>query len=313
MRPAPSLPASSSSRPPRRARRTKRRRPRYWLRRLVFLLLLAMPFLVWKGWDLARQFPFASTGDAPRVVSGAPVYIAIMGVDHRTEDIGRSDTLILARLDAKRQQVNLISIPRDTRIILSTGETAKINAAYSTGGADRVTEAVSDLLDIPRPYYIKMDLEGFEAIVDKLGGVELDIAKHYVYDDPEQDLHIDIPSGRQQLDGEMALKYVRLRYDGVTNSDIGRIERQQQFLGAMKEKMLSPANWSRIPDMASTLRTYVETNIPEADQFTLLKAIYSARDGMQMQMLPGTPDDRTGDWLTDQSQWREVTETWSAN
>lgn len=291
-------------------RRRRGKRPNYWLRRLTVLLVLLSPFLGWWGWStLQHSLTFASEGTAPRVAVNKPVYVVVLGVDQRTDDTGRSDTLILARLDANAQSLHLINIPRDTRVTLPGEDSSKINAAYSQGGAERVTRAVGDLLQIPQPYYVKVDFQSFEEIIDELGGVALTVDQHYVYDDPYQDLHIDIPAGRQVLYGRTALHFVRMRYDGVTNSDLGRIQRQQQFITALKEKLSAPSSWLKAPDLLKVARRYVTTNIPEQDQLRLVEAAFQARENLQIQVLPGSIEG--ADWILDKAQWSEVVRAWS--
>ena len=276
----------------------------------MVLLVLLLPVAVWQGWAFMQAVPITPEATAPRVTHTQPVYVAIMGVDEREHDVGRSDTLLLMRLDGKGQSVQVINIPRDTRIAASDGDRAKINSAYAGGGAKETTRVLANLLGIPQPYYVTINFQAFEELVDLVGGVELTVENHYVYDDPFQDLHIDIPAGHQSLDGRTALHYVRLRYDGVTNSDIARIERQQQFMKAFLAKV--PSNWTRIPGMITSLRKYLRTNIPEGDQLTLVRALWSARDQVTMQTLPGTAvEDETGDWLLDQAKWNEVKRTWA--
>lgn len=272
------------------------------------LLLVLLPVGVWYAWDYVDSLKVAPASPAPRIVAGKPVFVAIMGVDQREHDVGRSDTLMLMRLDPKASQASIINIPRDTLATVD-GHPAKINAAYASGGPEATTGVLAELLGIERPYYVTLNFQAFEELINVMGGVYIDVEKHYVYDDPFQDLHIDLPAGRQLLMGEQALHYVRLRYDGVTNSDIARIERQQKFLQAFKEKM--PSNWTRIPVMIRTIQKYVNTNIPEADQMTLAKALFDARSNVAMQTLPGSPDDATGDWLLDRREWSEVTRTWA--
>lgn len=288
----------------------KKKRPNYGRRRLFLLLLLLLPFATWFGYGQTRDLvTVKAEGSAPRIVKAEPVYLLLMGVDEREHDVGRSDTMMLLRLGRDPVSLDVISIPRDTRIRLK-GERAKLNAAYATGGADLTTQLVADALQIPKPYYIKLDLVAFERIVDELGGVELDIAHRYYYEDPYQDLVIDLWPGEQVLDGETALKYVRLRYDGITNSDIARIERQQQFVAAMKAKFSEPSSWARIPTLITTLKRYVATNLPERDQLPLAQALFDARNSLRMSTLPGTPDDETGDWLINQAKWSEVQASW---
>jgi LCP family protein required for cell wall assembly len=291
-------------------RRRRRGRSRYWLRRLIVLLILLLPVAAWQAWSFWRSLPVTAEGAAPRVVKGQPVYVAIMGVDEREHDKGRSDTLLLARLDPNRQALDIVQIPRDTRVTLEGGQHYKINAAYATGGPERVTQVVSDFLGVPRPYYVTINFDAFVDLVNAVDGVDIDVPQHYVYDDPYQNLHINIPAGRQHLMGETALHYVRLRYDGVTNSDIARIGRQQQFLEALKAKLTSPYYLARAKGLVDVVKRHVRTNIPEADQLMLLEALIKARDQVSMTMLPGTPDDASGDWLVDWQQWNEVKSRW---
>lgn len=295
---------------PRRGRR--RSRALYWLRRIVLLLLLALPFLAWYGWtSFWDSLPVRSEAAAPRVVTSQPVYVLILGVDERDQDIGRSDTMLLVRLGPKRQFVELISIPRDTLATFPDGSRHKVNQAYHDGGPELAARVVANLLKIPQPYYVKVNLESFEKAVDILGGVELTVDRHYQYSDPEQNLEIDIKPGTQVMDGETALKYVRIRYDGVTNDDIARIARQQQFMEAVRSKLSSPVSWWKIPDLILTMRRYLATNVPEADQFGLAESLFKARGNLKMLTLPGEPDDETGSWMLDSSRWNEVVNRWS--
>lgn len=291
----------------------KKRRPNYWLRRLTALLLVLSPFLFWYGYrHLPGLFTLKAEGSAPRVEENDPVYVLLMGVDERKEDAGRSDTVILVRLGREPERVDLVSIPRDTRITLD-GERAKLNSAYSTGGAEQVVDVVSELLDVPAPYYMKVNLQAFEQVVDHLGGVELTVDRNYHYEDPYQDLVINIRAGHQVMDGETALKFVRLRYDGVANDDISRIKRQQQFMKAVAAKFADPSSWARIPSLISTMKDHMATNLPEDDQLPLAKALFGARESMKMITLPGVPDDTNGDWLLDDAKWNEVKSAWQLN
>ncbi len=288
-------------------------RPNYGRRRLWVLLLLLLPFLAWYGYSSATQsLTVQPEVEAPRVVKEEPVYVLIMGVDERQHDKGRSDTMILVRLGRDPERIDAISLPRDTRISLN-GKRAKLNAAYASGGSETSTEVVSALLGIPRPYYVKINLKAFEEIIDQLGGVEMEIDRDYYYEDPYQDLVIDIRKGPQVMDGATALKFVRLRYDGVTNDDIARIHRQQQFMQAVQAEFRDPASWARIPRLITTMQSHVSTNLPADDQLPLARALFGARSTLQMLTLPGMPDDATGDWLLDSAKWSEVKQSWSPN
>lgn len=299
-----------STQPSAAPRRRRRKRPKYWLRRLMVLLLILSPGLLWLGCSaLQRGLTLPAEGSAPRVAANQPVYVVALGVDRRTEDSGRSDTIILVRLDPTTQTLDLIHIPRDTEVSLPEGGPSKINAAYAEGGPELVTQVVGRLLDIPQPYYVTVDFASFEAIIDALGGVEITVDQHYQYEDPYQDLYIDIPPGRQVMYGRTALQYVRMRYDGVTNSDIGRIERQQQFIQALQAKLTDPASWWKAKDLFKIVRQYVTTNIPEADQLQLVESAFAARGNLKMEILPG--DFAGADWVLDQGRWKDLVRSWN--
>lgn len=298
-------------------RRIRRKRPNYWLRRLVVLSLLLIPIAAWRGWAYVHEawltIPVPAPEKAAPVVAGQPVYVVVLGVDERTEDAGRADTLLLLRLAPDRQSADLVNIPRDTWVTYSNGSQGKINAAYSNGGPTHVASVVANLLGLPaRPYYVQLNLQAFVEIVDALGGVTIDVDKHYLYEDPYQDLVINIRAGPQLMDGQTALKFVRLRYDGVTNDDIGRIKRQQQFIAAVQKKVLSPAYLSKLPGLLNTVRQHVKTNIPESDQLNLAQEFFKARANLRMERLPGAPNDETGDWILDPLGWQAFTKSWTS-
>ena len=103
----------------------------------------------------------------------------------------------------------MVSVPRDTLL-----ESGKINAAYHKG-PENLRDTVSDLLGVPIDYYVAVDVDGFVALVDELGGIEFDVPVRMSFDDPTQDLHIHYQPGLQHLTGEDVLKVARCR----NNSD----------------------------------------------------------------------------------------------
>ena len=101
----------------------------------------------------------------------------IMGVDRRSDDVGRSDTLMVATVDPAKQTASLLSIPRDTRVKIEGNGYDKINAAYAYGGHELTRKTVENLLDVPMDYYILLDIKAFERIIDAIGGVDIDVEK----------------------------------------------------------------------------------------------------------------------------------------
>jgi polyisoprenyl-teichoic acid--peptidoglycan teichoic acid transferase len=287
-------------------------RPRYWLRRFVLLMVLLIPAVAWGGWRMLNGGlvePDPGALPAPRVEPERPVYVLVIGVDERPDkdDPGRSDTLILVRLAPAARAVHVVSIPRDTMARVR-GEPERINVAYSIGGPELAARSVADLLRLPVVYYVKVNLQGFVEIIDRLGGIELEVEDDYYYHDPYQDLTISLAKGHQVLDGDKALQYVRLRYDGAANDDISRIGRQQKFMQAVRAKLI--ASPLRAPALVTVLRRYVTSNIPERDQLQLATKLFEARDSVEVLTLPGEPDDSEGTWAFDREAWKALIETW---
>lgn len=269
----------------------EQRQPRRGLALLVVTLFLLASGLM--GYFLGRTaeggianaFNFSG---ATAQSAGKPVNILVLGVDERPDDGGRSDTMILLHLDPARESVRLLSIPRDTRVKIPGYGVDKINAAYAYGGERLALQVVQNWLGIPVDAYVKVNLRGFRAIVDRLGGVQIDVEKPMVYDDPYQNLHIRLKAGPQRLNGEQAMHYVRFRND--PEGDIGRVQRQQKFIKALADQALSIATVAKLPGLVGDLRANVTTNLPVADQVQVAQALYSAyRKGLAMQTVPGVP------------------------
>lgn len=163
----------------------------------------------------------------------------------------RADTLMMMSFDPNNQKIELISIPRDTFYPVEgytdTIGKQKINAVYGRGdglgGSESLKEAVANLFQIPIHYFVKMNYNGAEAIVNSLGGIELYVDRDMLYDDiySEPELHIDIKEGRQLLNGHMAVNYLRWRKNNGEGGegDLPRIKRMQRFAKASLKKAVS--------------------------------------------------------------------------
>ena len=113
--------------------------------------------------------------------------IMIMGVDERSDDVGRSDTLMVATIDPARKEAALLSIPRDTRVAIPRNGYDKINAAYAYGGEQLTQRTVEDFLGIRIDHYIIVNIHAFQKIVDAIGGIDIDVEKRMYYEDPWDD------------------------------------------------------------------------------------------------------------------------------
>lgn len=182
-------------------------------------------------------------------------------------DGGRADTIMFVSYSPSDQLLDVVSIPRDTYHAVEGHNLSgqkKINAVYGfkeNGGSAGMKVAVSDVLNVPVNYYVKLNYRGVENIIDVLGGVEINVFKHLKYDDPWSDppLHIDIPAGRQVLNGANAIKYLRWRKNNgeAGDGDIGRIQRQQDFVIAAAKKAFS----FKLPVVIKTTFSYIRTDM----------------------------------------------------
>ena len=216
--------------------------------------------------------------------------VLIMGVDKREDDVGRSDTLMIATIDPRFDQATLLSIPRDTRVKIRGRGYDKINAAYAYGGVGLTESTVENFLGIDIDHYVMIDTSSFVKIIDAIGGVDIDVEKRMFYEDPWDDnggLVIDLYPGQQHMDGKTAVTYVRYR---DSEGDIGRVQRQQAFMAACMDKVTSPEIVPRIPKIVREVIDAVETDMSLRQLLELAGALKAAaQNGLETDMVPGYP------------------------
>lgn len=201
----------------------------------------------------------------------------------------RTDTIMLASYDMENKTANLISIPRDTyypRDVYDSPDLKKINSIYAKEGIDALVASIQELLGIPIEKYVIIDYKAVISAVDLLDGIEVDVPFHMMYSDPYDDppLIIDIPEGRQILNGEQALKFLRYR-KGYANQDLGRIEQQQKFVKLAIKKALG----IKLPSLIKEVYSYTKTNIKLSDILFLADDIIGfSVDNISLSTLPGT-------------------------
>ena len=216
--------------------------------------------------------------------------VLIMGVDKREDDVGRSDTLMIATIDPRLDQATLLSVPRDTRVKIRGRGYDKINAAFAYGGVTLTESTVENFLGIDIDHYIIIDTNSFVKIIDAIGGVDIDVEKRMFYEDPWDDnggLVIDLYPGQQHMDGKTAVTYVRYR---DSEGDIGRVKRQQAFMAACMDKVTSPEIVPRIPKIVREVIDAVETDMSLRQLLELAGALKAAaQNGLETDMVPGYP------------------------
>jgi LCP family protein required for cell wall assembly len=234
------------------------------------------------------------------------INIMVMGVDERSDDVGRSDTLFVVTIDTNTKEVAMLSIPRDTRVKIPGHGWDKINHAYAFGGHKLSQQAVEGLLGIKIDHYITINIAGFKKIIDAIGGVTIDVEKRMYYSDPYDDngdnggpFLIDLRPGVQHMDGRTAIQYVRYRDE---EGDIGRVERQQKFLRALMKEVANPSVITKIPAIIKEVGSVVNSDLSTSEMLNLAKILNDAsKNGLKTDMVPGKPAyiDDISYWLPD--------------
>lgn len=200
---------------------------------------------------------------------------------------GLTDSNLLVRFSPENHKLAVLSIPRDTRTFVEGVGLTKINEANYYGGPALSAKTISDLLGgIGIDRYIRVNVQAVEKLVDALGGVTVYVPKDMKYQDDSQHLYINLKAGKQKLNGNQALQFMRFRYDDM--GDIGRIQRQQILMRALMEQTLSPATVVRLPKILSVIQEYIDTNLTIEELVALVGfASQTQRANVQMLMVPG--------------------------
>lgn len=206
-----------------------------------------------------------------------------------------TDTIMLGAYNLEENKIDLISIPRDTYYEsgYSGATMKKINAVYPMEGIRGTVKAVEDVLGIDGKinYYVELDYEGVKSIVDSVGGVEMDVPMNMSYSDPyaSPPLHIDIRKGRQVLDGEKSIQFLRYR-SGYADGDLGRVNAQHEFVKGFMDSAIS----IRLPNLIRTAISEVETNIGLTDALKYSGDLINLRTSdLRTRMLPGEASYKT--------------------
>ena len=219
-----------------------------------------------------------------------PINILVLGVDMREGDVGRSDTIFVMSLNREDNVATMLSIPRDSRVMIPGHGWDKINHAYAYGEGKLTRRTVENLLDVKMDYLVEIESQGVVKMIDALGGVEIDVEKRMYYEDPWDDnggLVIDLKPGKQTLDGNKAVQYVRYRDE---EGDIGRAKRQQKFLAAAMDAVASPLTLFRLPRIIYACASAIETDMPMLEMIKLLPTVVIASyNGMEKIFADGEP------------------------
>lgn len=224
-----------------------------------------------------------------------PVNVLVMGIDRvagaklGTEEMfsGNSDSILLLHIDPKQSGVSLLSIPRDTQVEIPNLGLTKINQANPSGGPALVNQVISDNFSgVPIDRYVRFSTDAFRELINQVGGVEVNVPTDMVYEDNTQKLSINLKQGKQILDGDKAEQFARFRNDAF--GDIGRVQRQQVLLKALREKFNSPLVIARMPGILQAMQPYIDTNLTLEETSALFNyGVGIDQKAIKMVLLPG--------------------------
>ena len=255
------------------------------LKRILILLLLVLIILIAgitykvqkNGGGLQGLLSTLVGHDEETLKNLEQIQVLLMGVS--TDNGGKlTDTIIVATYDPKNQKASLLSIPRDTFVgknpQTGTGSD-KINALYQKS-PEKTLEKVNEITGLNIKYYMVIDNQALIKLVDVIGGVDFYVPIDMVYDDPSQDLHINLKEGQQKLDGDKAEQLLRYRHGNLNKktgkylgtypeeyggNDYGRMRTQREFMIETAKQTLKAKNILKVKEIIDIAYEYVETNL----------------------------------------------------
>lgn len=242
------------------------------LKRIIVILLMlvsalsgvytAKKFTTPYSQNIVEQFHSETLDEVE--ISKEKCNILVMGTD---KSGSLTDVMILVQINPETEKVNVMSIPRDTRVKYK-GSWIKINSAHYYGkksgtGSEASIIAVKELTGIPINHFVKINFDAFSDTVDELGGVDFNVPQRMKYSDPYQDLYIDLQKGMQHLDGDKAEQLIRFRR--YVDGDLGRIKVQQDFLHALIEQKLKVKYVGKVGSIYKIIARNMETSMTPDD------------------------------------------------
>ncbi|MED0977704.1 LytR family transcriptional regulator [Bacillus paranthracis] len=215
------------------------------------------------------------------ITDNKPISILLMGVDQKSTEAARSDSLMLFTLNPDKKSMKILSIPRDSYTeIVGKGTKDKINHAYAFGGINMAVKTVENFLDIPIDHYIEVNMLGFQDIVDAVGGVEVNNDMDFTYEG------IHYKQGNIHLNGMEALHYSRMRKLD-SRGDFGRQMRQRQVIQAVIKKGASVSSLASYGDVLKAIEKNVKTSLTQDQMFDIQKNYKDCMENSEEIQIPG--------------------------
>ncbi|MGP4065721.1 LCP family protein [Oceanobacillus sp. M65] len=221
------------------------------------------------------------TDFAGEEVKFGEVKVLLIGSDAREGEQGRSDTLMIGYYNQNTNEVKVVSLMRDIYVDIPGYGMNKLNAAYSFGGPELLRQTIKQNFDTDINYYAIVDFNGFPKIVDLIApkGLNINVAKKM-----SKNIGMTLEKGEQTLHGEELLGYVRFRKD--SESDFGRVRRQQEVLSKLKDEAISVNSIVKLPKTLGIATGYVDTNISNNILFSIGKGLLTSDQDVETLRLP---------------------------
>lgn len=304
---------------PRYKRRRQQKRPNNFLKFIVLVVLLVFGACYLINSQIRRDFTpkDAAVNYAAKDLnfhfSPRRQNILLMGIDVASNSSNpfkgnRSDTMLLISIAPYGKNINVISIPRDSKVyIAGKNKPDKINHAFAFGGARLAVRTVEETFGIKVNHYFAISNDGVIKMIDILGGLPIYIEKNMKYDDYAGKLHINLKQGEHVLTGKETEGYLRFRHDSY--GDIGRIRRQQWFFNALVSRLKDPTVIVKLPELLKILPDYIQTDL---SGYEVAKYLGMAKGAdistLQIATIPGSPSTKgiVSYWIIDPAKTQDL-------
>jgi LCP family protein required for cell wall assembly len=229
---------------------------------IAALLVFAISTSIMLGTTIAVFSRFALLEAFLTMMSTSPFIgeanILVIGVDN-SGGSHRSDTIMVVHVSPIDKTVSVVSIPRDTIMNVPGVGLTKVNHSFAYGGTRLTKKTLEEFFNLKIPFTVAINMDGLAKIIDTLGGLNINVEKRMYYVDYAGGLFVDLYPGYQHLNGRQSLGYVRFRHDA--EGDIGRIIRQQKFVQALANRIITKKNVLSAPKVILSLLSNVDTNM----------------------------------------------------
>lgn len=233
---------------------------------------LSFSIFVWK--DVYKELPVqektiklinAETGleeivyKKQALKDGQPFAFLLLGTDSDTIEHGRSDSIIIAVVEPKKNTLNLVSVPRDTWMLnKATGKYDKATHAFNKGVSNTI-DSLENYFQIPIDYYASINMNGFIEMINAIGGLDITVEKEMQFYDRITNQYVRIKKGTHHLNGNETINYARFRGDG--EGDFGRNRRQRQVMVEIIKQSADLQNIKKINELTGILKDNFRTNV----------------------------------------------------